>query len=422
MFDKLLKIINYSFLQVVVQGLSFFLGLLLIRFFDKNEYAIYVVCNSILGTISVLGDSGISNAVMSIGGQNWKNKDKMGQIIYTANNLRLKFAVVSIFISIPIFYFLLNKQNVSYYMMIILFLSLIPSVFSTFTNSILETILKLNQNLKPLFVNQIQNNVFRIISILSLVFIFPLSFVVLLLNGIIQYYTNLRLRNISSKYFNEIKKNDLSIQKQILAIVKRTLPGSIYYCISGQVTIWLVSLFGSTDSIANVGAIARVTVVFSIISLLINKIIEPRFARLPNNRTTVVNQFLFVQLIILILSFLIIIFSYLLSDYMYIILGEKYNNLGDLFIIMVISSCIQLFSSTTFKLSSSRGVIPKPLYFIPLLVLIQLGYIYFIDVSTIKGALFFTITTFMGSWIFRMIYFLYYNFKYVSKYEKKITS
>jgi len=52
-------------LQLVVQGLSFLGGILIVRWLPSSEYALYTLANAMLATMSLLANSGISDGVMA---------------------------------------------------------------------------------------------------------------------------------------------------------------------------------------------------------------------------------------------------------------------------------------------------------------------------------------------------------------------
>ena len=68
-------------------------------------------------------------------------------------------------------------------------------------------------------------------------------------------------------------------RKEILANVKRQAPMTIYFCLQGQIGIWLISIFGNVRRVAEVGALGRIGIIFAILVSTTSAIIIPRFAR-----------------------------------------------------------------------------------------------------------------------------------------------
>jgi len=74
--------------QILVQALAFINGILIIRIFSTQEYALYTLANAMLGTMTLLSDGGIADGVMSQGGKNWQDRNWLGAVMATGMQLR----------------------------------------------------------------------------------------------------------------------------------------------------------------------------------------------------------------------------------------------------------------------------------------------------------------------------------------------
>lgn len=394
--------------QILVQGIGFISGILIIRLLPTSEYALYTLANTMLATLILLADGGIATGVMAEGGKVWRDPVKFGEVIHTGIILRRKFAIVALIISIPVFIWLLNRQDISWLMIILLTLSIIPAFSSALSSSLLQIAPKLHQNIPALQKNQVEINVLRLILNVAVLFVFPWAFIAVLSNGLPQIWGNIKLSKITNKYIGISNETSPTVQKSILKVVVRTLPGSIYYCLMGQITIFLLSIFGTTESIAQVGAIGKLTVLLGIIGAFMSTIFEPRFARLSTNKKKILNKFFQIQLLLIMLSIFIVSITYFFPDQIIFILGDKYKGLGIELMLMTIASCLAMISGSAYSLSAGRGVIPNPLVVIPILILIQIMFFLTIDYTEIIGILWFSIFTYVASWLIRIIYFLNY--------------
>jgi O-antigen/teichoic acid export membrane protein len=382
-WGKLLSITGLA--QLLVQGLGFICGILVIRLLPVNEYAWYTLANTMLGTMSVLADGGISAGVMSQGGKVWLDKEKLGSVLATGLDLRRKFAIGSLLIAIPILIYLLSTHGAGWLTITLIILSLVPAFFAALSDSVLEIVPKLHQDIIILQKNQLAVSVARLILSGLFLFIFPFTFIALIAAGIPRIYGNIKLKKITHNFTDHLQKPDPSVQTKILGLVKRTLPGSIYYCISGQITIWLISIFGSTASVAQVGALGRVAMVLTIFSSIFSTLIIPRFARLPIHPQLLLKRFLQIQIGLMIFGVLLIFLIYTIYRQALWILGPNYLNLKNELILSFSGSYIGLIAGTLFSLNSSRGWTIHPMIFIPLDLLVILIGILMIDISTLTG-------------------------------------
>jgi hypothetical protein len=231
-----------------------------------------------LGTITVLADGGISNGVMAAGGKVWNDKQKLGAVLATGLNLRRKFAMGSLLVSLPILFYLLNHNGASVMTSMLITLSMIPAFFAALSDSLLEIVPKLHQSILPLQKNQMAVSVFRLLLSTFFLFVFPWAFIAILAAGIPRIWGNFKLRKIVYQLADENQQSDKIIQKDILDLVKKILPGAIYYCFSGQLSIWIISFFGNTNSVAQLGALGRLNMVLAIFNTIVATLVVPRFA------------------------------------------------------------------------------------------------------------------------------------------------
>ncbi|QMW01854.1 lipopolysaccharide biosynthesis protein [Spirosoma foliorum] len=373
--------------QIVVQGVGAISGILIIRLFSTKEYALYTLANSMLMTMIVLADSGIAAGVMSQGGKVWQDRVKLGTVLAVGLDLRKKFAIASLIISVPLLLYQLLHHDASWFTSLIIIFSLIPAFLSALTGELLEIAPKLKQDIAPLQKNQVKLHLVRLVLTFTIIYFFPWAFLALLASGISQLWANVNLKKISDKHAKQEQKSDLIIRAAILAVVKRQLPSSIYHCFSGQITIWLVSAFGSTLAVAQIGALGRIALLPGLLTLLFSIIILPRYARLPKDQTILLNYFIKIQIGWLIVSAAIIGIFWVFSTEILWILGPKYSALRKEALLITITSCINLFSGSAFNLYTSRGWILNPIISIAINTITIASGVAFIDVSSLQGVL-----------------------------------
>jgi O-antigen/teichoic acid export membrane protein len=373
--------------QALVQLLGLFSGILIIRLLPTSEYAFYTLANTLLGTMTILADGGISAGVMASGAKVWQDKKKLGAVINTGLMLRRKFAIYSLVISLPILFYLLRHNGAGLILSLLIILSIIPAFYAALSDNLLEIASKLHQDIPRLQKNQMAAGIGRFFMITISLFLFPWTFVAILGNGIPRIWANLQLKKISAEYADNQQQADPVIKKEILSVVRRILPGSIYYCLSGQITIFIISIFGTTNSIAQAGALSRLTMLLSVFAVLNSTLIIPRFARIPNNSKLIFTRYMQIQFILLLFSSFIIGIVYLYPAQTLWILGKNYSNLKVELILNVAVSCINLIAGICFSLNTARGWTINPVISISLNILSIIVGIIFINVATLKGVL-----------------------------------
>jgi len=144
-WGKLISITGSA--QILIQALGFASGILVIRLLPVEEYALYTLANTMLGTMTILADGGISTGIMSQGAKVWQDKEKLGAVLATGLYLRRKFAVGSLLVATPVLMYLLLHNNASWLTTLLIVGALIPAFFAALSDSLLEIVPKLHQDI-----------------------------------------------------------------------------------------------------------------------------------------------------------------------------------------------------------------------------------------------------------------------------------
>lgn len=386
---KLISIVGST--EILLKGIGFISGVLIVRMLPVQEYALYTLANTMLGTLVIFTDSGISNGVMALSGKVWQDPKKLGVVLATGLDLRKKFALISLVIATPLIIILLLKNNASWLSAIMILLSLIPAFYAALSDSLLEITPKLHQDISSLQKNLLTVGFGRLALTVLTIFIFPWTFVIILASGLPQIYGNFKLKKINAKFVDTNQTADPIIRKEILSIVVKILPNIVFYAVSGQMVIWILSIFGNSRDLASLGALGRFAVLISFFTSILGTLFLPRFSRLAEHKETLLKYFLYFQLILFMVTGFILLIVFLFPTQMLWILGASYNALSaELFLIML-ANCIGVITSMTGNLLGTRGHYLNPI----VIIVLNLGTVvlsYFIwDLTTLRGILFYSI-------------------------------
>lgn len=371
----------------MIQFVGLLGGILVIRLLPKEQYALYTIANTMLGTMTILADGGISQAVLAQGGRFFKDKLHLSTIARTGLILRKQFAIGSLIIALPILIYLLLQNNANWFTALLIALAVIPAFYSSLSDKIYQIPLKLHQDIPPLQKNQIAVSLGRLTLILTLAFLFPFTFVVLTADGISRIFGNLRLKKISSKYVDYSVAENKDVKREILSFVLKIMPASVYFCFYSQISIWLISFFGNSEKVAELGAISRLTLTTTVFTVMFTTLISPRFARLPQKKSLLRNRARIILFGAIILVFSIVLTVYLVSDILLWFLGDEYSELNQEVVFLFLANGMSLLSSFAYSLYVSRGWMMKPYIYIPINFVTLSACIYLIDISTLVGVI-----------------------------------
>jgi O-antigen/teichoic acid export membrane protein len=287
-------------------------------------------------------------------------------------------------------------------------LSLIPAFYASLSDTLLQIVPKLHQNISALQRNQLEVSIGRLVLLFASMFVFPFAFVAIIANGVPRIYGNLKLYQIAAAHCNPKAKADREVRSRILKIVLRMLPGSIYYAISGQIVIWLASIFGNTTTLAQLGALGRISIIFLLLTTLVNTLLVPNFSKAKVNKIGLITLFS-KNLILLILSCIAIILLVLLFDnYFLWLLGKNYYGLNMELFLITISYALGYLSTVSNYYLSSRGIIPSPFLLVAVSIIAQIVSILIFNLDSLVGIVYFSLLSTSIVFTFRISYFYYY--------------
>ena len=390
--------------QALIQVTNMVSGMMVIRSLGTNQYAYYTIAYSILGTLNVLCDSGISSGVMAQGGKVWNDPIKLGKVYREGLRLRYRFAIVGLLACVPILSYLLRKQGASVLEIVLINLALVPSFIGGLTGQLLEISLKLHQRIKDLQIIQVSASAGRFGLLAAFLFALPYAAFAIALTGIPQVWANLRLIKKSAGLLKLTDESDSVIRGTLVVTIKKYMPQAVYYAFSGQITIWLISIFGDTRSIAEIGVSGRLANILSIVGAIVGIIIIPRFAR---QERTVKRLLMWYYCSLTVVAFvcIAIILPFLIwPSLIHFVLGGNYSGIQNEVILSFYTGAVSCVSSSGFHLLSSRGHIVTPFISIGLMLAIQVALAPFCDFSSAAGVLWYGLIMAILGLIINIVY------------------
>ncbi|MTJ53688.1 polysaccharide biosynthesis protein [Anabaena sp. UHCC 0253] len=374
--------------QLIVQALGFASGILIIRTLSKEEYAYFTIANSMQSSMNVLAASGISSALLSIGGKVFQDSYKFTQLINAGMRLKKYLGMISVLIVTPILFWLLTSSGASLIYALLIIIVILIELYFYLIQGILGVV--------PLLKSQIKQ-----IQILDLMFSGSrLLFIVInhltLINALTYAFCSTVASSLKTFYLYQWNKDSLEknipinqeYNQQIVGSIRSMIAYYSFFCIQGQITIWLISIFGTTNSIAEIGALGRLSIIFTVITSVVSNIVVPSFAKCESLKLLKLRYFK-VMLIYLFLSILLLVVSVIFPKELLWILGNKYNHLQRELYLVILTSMVSAISSVAWSLNTSRGWIKDSWLIIPSTILIQILLLVIIDVSNIKGVIMF---------------------------------
>jgi len=317
-----------------------------------------MIVNTIGPVMNLLSDNGVTNSLSAIGGKFWRDDTRMGSLVKTAMILRRRLVIFSFLIVTPLLAWMLWRNNATASAIIWLVALTLVGVAFQLNSGVLGVVVSLRQQ-----VGRIQLLAFSgVLPRLALIALFaamgllnaPLAaasstFALAIQFRLLEHWVRPQI-TWSAPPDNEFRKD-------ILAIVKRQAPLTIYFCLQSQIGIWLISIFGNVQRVAEVGALGRIGMIFSILISTTSALVVPRFARcqdpvrLRSRYTLILLAFAGVILVGTVVAWWI-------PGLLLWLLGAKYARLGSLVWLAVLATGMSSLGGVLFSLNVNKGWIP----------------------------------------------------------------
>lgn len=382
---------NFAFVQGVVQLIGFCSGVLLVRWLDQREYAYFTIANTMQGTINLLADIGVSVGLVSIGGRVWQDRQRFGELINTGLSLRKRLGVIAILAVTPILasMFLKNGASVSYTALLIAIV--LAGIAVELSIGVLAVVPRLRSDISLIQRIDLTGALVRLCLLLALTFVFLNAGIAIAVASATLFLQYTLLRRYVSGVVDLTAQQNAQDRREIIRLTKHLAPNAVFYCLQGQITIFLISFFAHrVSAVAEVGALGRLAMIFTVLSNLLANVFVPAFARCHERGKL---RWLFAAIVggVLAFSLLVLFAAQFFPHEFLFILGNKYAHLNRELLLMVGGAVVGALTGTFWALNASKAWVSGAWLYIPLTLATQIALIPYTDFSSVSGVLIFNL-------------------------------
>ncbi|HWX16677.1 MAG TPA: hypothetical protein VNY07_08835 [Chthoniobacterales bacterium] len=382
---------NFAIVQAVVQIIGFLSGILLVRTLEQREYAYFTIANTMQGTINLLADIGISVGLVSIGGRVWQDRYRFGQLISTALSVRRKLGAVAIVIVTPVLYFLLVKNGASFFYTAVLVIVVLAGLLIQLSLGVLDVVPRLRSDVARIQSIDLTGAIARLLVLVTLMYFFlnaGVAVAVATATLLLQYAM---LRKYVAGVIDLDAPENAEDRAAMFGFIRKLAANAVFYCLQGQITVFLISFFARrTSSVAEVGALGRLAMIFAVLSNLLTNVFVPAFARCQSARKL---RWLYAAIIggVGAFSLLVLCGAEIFPDQFLFVLGSKYAHLHRELLLMVGGAILSALTGTFWVLNASKAWVAGSWLYIPLTLATQIALIPYTDFSSVMGVLTFNL-------------------------------
>jgi O-antigen/teichoic acid export membrane protein len=401
---KLHRLAELFVAQGITMAGNLLYGLLCVRLLPKPEYAKFAVVFSALATLTLLLDVGISTGIVPLVGEKVGNLQLIADYIASLRTLAHRLFAIVAPLTVVIFPLMVLRQHWKAPTVAAMLAAILVGGWFARVSGAYGVVLIIRRDRARWYRAQMISS----LGTLALLCIFWAAHwfnvwwaVAFNVAGIVfvgeSYY--FRARNL----LGVMGRSSAQKRKAILQLVLPQTPNVLFYAVQGQIPQILVTLFGLTVAVADVGALSRLGQIFVIFSQLNPLLLEPYFARLPRNRLKA-NYLAAVAAIASACAAIVGLGRFFPGLFLWV-LGPRYSTLHYEVLLLLIGSALRYLSGSMFVIHSSRRFVYwwNNLSVIILTLIVQVLYLFAGNLGTVRQALMFNIVSAAASLIVNIL-------------------
>src|SRR5437870_616087 len=402
-FDHARRIGNYALVQATVQLIAFSSGILLVRWLPQHEYAFYTIANAMQAALMLLADIGISVGLVSIGGRVWQDRHRFGELINTGLAVRRKLAAASVIIVAPILYAMLTKNGASSVYTLLLIVFVLAGFSIQLSVDVFSVVPRLHSDIGRIQKIDFTCAIFRLLLILGLAYFFATAGLAVAIASAAFLLQHFLLRVYAAKVVDLKANENADDRREIVRLIKKLAANALFYCFQGQITVFLISFFArQAASVAEVGALGRLAMIFAVLMNVLTNIFVPAFARCHNKRKL---GYLYAAIAggVVLFSAVVLAGASLFPGQFLLILGNRYTHLHRELVLMIGVAVISAIAGTLWLLNAAKAWIAGSWLYIPVTLATQIALIPFTDFSSVAGVLTFNLISVVPSLLLNFV-------------------
>ena len=267
-------------LQIVVQGINAVTGLLLVRHLPKDQYAWLTIAGSLLATLNLLGDGGISTGLTAIGGRIYDQHGPFARLLRDGLHLALHLAIFGFLLSAPFFYVLYanvgSPPTMALTAIVLAGLAVWPSVSIVFLN----VANRLHKRVRLMQMAELTGALTRLGLTSAVLLSGWLAMLPALAATVLSSWAQALVVKRRTRVFLLEPDEATSFQPQLRGYVRSLYGNHVFFCLQGQIATWIIGWLAGSSEVADLGALGRLSVLFTAFTAPFHYLAIPAIARI----------------------------------------------------------------------------------------------------------------------------------------------
>ncbi len=344
---------HFAIGQVASQVIQFAGGFLLLRWMSYESYAQFGLAMGFQQVLGQLVDLGFSGSIIALVGDRVRDRAVVGNYVQAAWALRIRMMLILGPISALAFAWFARVHGWALSSSVALFLSIVAGLYYQGMASTYGPVLLMQSAMRQAFAPPVLLNGVRLFIAWILHLASALSAAALCwLSVIVSFLTGRAYAKSARPHLVIPAHVDPAITREFWRYLAPLLPGLIFYAVQGQVQVFLISMFGKSQQLAEVAALGRIGQLYLFLSAFNGAVLIPYIARVPTK--FIGSRYLFVVTIATAIAAAITLVAFLLPAPFLWLLGPKYQNLQSALGLSVAASSLAYLTATLYALNNAR--------------------------------------------------------------------
>jgi hypothetical protein len=343
-------------LEIAAQSCAVLASFLIVRNLDKEHYAWYSLTFNLQTTLGMLTLLGIGTGMTSMSGRWIGDREKMGVLVASAFKYRTLLLVIVGPLVLPMFGYLLLKNGCPIWQTLALVALAVCLLFVQVNWNIFSVPVRIAGRYNLLQRAAFVDSLCRASTLGLLILFGSLSAATTVLVSVLVTGTVVRflLRKSAQEFIAPHCQPNREIQRTLTKLNLNVLPSTLTTVFQTQVGLAMLTIFGKTASVADLGALTRIALLLAVPQAIVTKIIEPKLAKTEEG-TTLWRTFCVSVLIVAVMACGAFAIMFLSRHQVLWLLGKNYWHLERELLFYAGISCLGMLTSMSMMLLYARG-------------------------------------------------------------------
>jgi O-antigen/teichoic acid export membrane protein len=346
----------YFSTQTVLQLLGFATGVLLIRSMPVREFALYTLAFSVVTFFNFITDLGSTTSLLHFYHRAAREGEPFEPYLAAVLSLRRAAFLLGASAVVIAFPYAAAAQGYGGWQIALVTVGIVAGVWFQIQTSIRLLTLRLHDRYARSYRAEVGGTALRLLLAGGMVATRQLAaWIGVAATAVSSGLSAALARPEAPPKAPDAPAVDLSpYRRRVVRFLLPTLPSALYFAVQGPLLVWLSATFGSTRTIAEVGALGRLGLAVGMFSSLIGIVFLPRLARIVDERHYLVRFLQFGALLLAVAGGLLA-FAALFPRALLFVLGAHYSGLNSELLLVIGGAGLSLLDGYLVSVNIARS-------------------------------------------------------------------